>query len=410
MLKEEFNRAADMRVLVLVMLLTATIASPVLADMDWEEDGWLATIGQEYLSSGDEFGCYGMPNLSWKGDPGATAMECYEYIEQRIEASKWGNNPLSTFTPNGLTAAEHVTIKEQGFTVHGDYTGQNSTAWHDYEDEPEWEYDWYDLGRRGGSLEKGIADIEMLTSELNSGGLVNMYWIGRIDDITIRHDKDVVQLLESRDDIWFTTWGEVYSRWTVERCYQIDHSIINETLLFIHEDTEACNSAAPFAWNIPVTWIFEIGNSSVLDSNLPMISESTRTTQEGWRQEGSQLYVSVQRGNEVTLELSNGTEYDILGRTKFFNNKSTAVTIAGHSTTDLFKWSSRFDDNPDLKFTWLISPRSLDEGLAWLPYVGLLTLVGTISLVFLVLKKDSNEHNRAEEYLDVIDTVKNNGG
>ena len=36
------------------------------------------------------------------------------------------------------------------------------------------------LGRRGGSLEKGIADLSELESELDAGGLVNMYWVGRI--------------------------------------------------------------------------------------------------------------------------------------------------------------------------------------------------------------------------------------
>ena len=53
------------------MLLSATLAPSVLADVKWEEDGWLATIGLEHLEDGDEFGCYGMPNLAWKADPGA---------------------------------------------------------------------------------------------------------------------------------------------------------------------------------------------------------------------------------------------------------------------------------------------------------------------------------------------------
>ena len=36
---------------------------------------WLvATIGKERLEKGDEFGCYGMPNLEWKADPGAVAL------------------------------------------------------------------------------------------------------------------------------------------------------------------------------------------------------------------------------------------------------------------------------------------------------------------------------------------------
>ena len=141
-----------------------------------------------------------------------------------------------------------------------------------------------------------------------------------------------------------------------------------------------------------------------MNSTLDQISEDARTTQEGWRTEGNILYASVLRGNEVIFEIDNISEYDILGRTKFFNNKSVAVTIAGHSTTDLFRWSSRFDDNPDLRFTWLISPRALDEGLAWLPYAGIATLLGTVSLVFWVLKNDAKTDSRAEGYLDGTNT------
>ena len=116
-----------------------------------------------------------------------------------------------------MTANQHTIISNQGFTIHGDETGQSATAWHSSDDIPEFEYDWYDLGRRGGSLEKGIADIDNIRDELDKGGLVNMYWIGRISDITVRHDSDVIDMLSQRQDVWFTTWGEAYSYWAVER-------------------------------------------------------------------------------------------------------------------------------------------------------------------------------------------------
>ena len=92
------------------MLLTATLAPSVLADVKWEEDGWLATIGLEHLENGDEFGCYGMPNLAWEADPGAMSLECRDYIEDRIDASKWSKSPISTFTPDDLTASQHSII------------------------------------------------------------------------------------------------------------------------------------------------------------------------------------------------------------------------------------------------------------------------------------------------------------
>ena len=390
-----------MRLLVLAMLLTATLAPPVLADVDWNEDGWLATIGLEHLREGDEFGCYGMPNLEWKADPGAVALECRDYIENRIDASKWGDQPLSTYTPSDLTAAQHTIISNQGFSVHGDNNGQMATAWHSADDIPEYEYDWFDLGRRGGSLEKGIADVDLLSSELDEGGLVNMYWIGRIDDITVRHDSEVFEMLSQRNDVWFTTWGEAYSYWTVERCHEFNHSQSNNAIHFEHVETIACKSSAN-AWNIPVTWIAEVPGVEVIDSNLPQMTVEDSNTREGWRQEGDILYFSVLMGHEVHFNLSEETEYDILGRTQFFNNKSAALTVAGHSTTDLFLWSKRFDDNNLMRFTWLISPRSLDEGISWLPYAGIGVLVASVSGIWLLLKKDTLAHSKAEELMPVV--------
>ncbi|RJV00620.1 MAG: hypothetical protein DWC06_06045 [Candidatus Poseidoniales archaeon] len=390
-----------MRMLVLAMLLSATLAPSVLADVKWEEDGWLATIGLEHLDNGDEFGCYGMPNLEWKADPGAVALECRNYIEDRIDASKWGAQPLSTYTPSDLTAAQHTVIANQGFTIHGDNTGQSSTAWHSSENVPESEYDWYDLGRRGGSLEKEIADVDALSAELDAGGLVNMYWIGRIHDATVRHDGDVLDMLSQRNDVWFTTWGEAYSYWSVHRCYEFDHQMNGSTLHFEHIDTIACRSSTN-AWNVPVTWIADISGSNVTGSNLIEISTEESNTMEGWRQEGDILYFSVLMGHEIHFNLTEDVDYDILGRTQFFNNKSAALTVAGHSTTDLFLWSKRFDDNQFLRFTWLISPRSLDEGIPWLPYAGVGVLLASVSGIWLLLKKDSLDYSRAEELMPVV--------
>ena len=390
-----------MRLMVLAMLLSATLASPVLADVKWEEDGWLATIGVEHLEEGDEFGCYGLPNLDWKADPGAMSLECRDYIEKRIDASKWGANPISTYTPDGLTAAQHTTIANQGFLIHGDDTGQSATAWHSSDNAPLQIYDWYDLGRRGGSLEKEIADIDSLSSELDAGGLVNMYWIGRVHDATVRHDADVLEMLDERDDVWFTTWGEAYSYWAVERCYELNTQLINTTIQFEHLDASACLSLTPGAWNVPITWIIEIRNGTITESNLPEMSAEESNAIEGWRMEGNILYLSTLRGENVSLESTGDIEYDILGRTQFFNNKSAALTIAGHSTTDLFQWSKRFDGNENLRFTWLISPRSLEAGNAYLPYIGLGVLITSVSGIWLLLKKDAIAHSKAEALMDV---------
>ena len=167
-------------------------------------------------------------------------------------------------------------------------------------------------------------------------------------------------------------------------------------------DSTACSSAYK-AWNVPLTWIVDVGNAQVLDSSLDELDVDESNTNEGWRQEGSTLFISVITGNEVTFNLSDDDYYEVLGKTQFFNNKTTALTVAGHATTDLFLWSKRFDDHDFLKFTWLLTPREIESGLEWLPYAGLGVLLLSVSGIWLVLKKDALEHSKAEDLMPVAD-------
>ena len=97
--------------LLMGLFASSTLAAPVVADVEWEADGWLTTaLADERLAMGDEFGCYGMPGYSWFNDPGAVAKECRSYIENNTDASKWGANALSTYAPVGLTMAQHLSL------------------------------------------------------------------------------------------------------------------------------------------------------------------------------------------------------------------------------------------------------------------------------------------------------------
>ena len=64
-----------MRMLVLAMLLSAMFAPSVLADVKWEEDGEGCNHRKGAFGQRRQVGCYGMPNLEWKADPGAVALE-----------------------------------------------------------------------------------------------------------------------------------------------------------------------------------------------------------------------------------------------------------------------------------------------------------------------------------------------
>ena len=381
----------------LSLLIVSVLVHPVaLAQSAWEEDGWLRTsFGQERLDAGDEFGCYGVPGLSWINDPGAVAHSCKTYIEDRINASKWGESPLSSYTPDTLTMADHGKVASQGFVVHGDQTGLEESAWHDNTDVPTDPWDWYNLGRRGGSLEKGIASLETVQAEVESGGLVNLYWIGRVNDATVRHDRDVLAYLDETPDIWLTTWGEAWSSWSGKRCYEHDRDVAEidgrTVLTFESLETEACRSVSnDLPWNIPLTWLIDVEGVKVLDvvsvnSNLSLPSiEGEKNTQQGWwQQNDGTLVLSIVNGHPVNITL-NGSDVgnDVLKQAEFFNNHTAAVTVAGHQTTDLFKWAKRFVDDTSVRFTWLVQPRVADDVDAWIPYA--VVGVGVLS-VFIML-------------------------
>lgn len=393
------RRISSFALIVLSILVLTPLYSTVgaAAVASWEEDGWLTNfIGEDRLNRGDEFGCYGFPTLSWQANSADVVTACRNYLLNHTSASRWNDNPVSLYTPSGLNYADHEVFSSLGFSVHGDNTGLENTAWHNGEDEPEWAEDWYNLGRRGGSLEAVIADLSSLKEEAAKGGLVNMYWIGRVGDATVRHDRDVEDWLVN-SDAWFTTWGEAWSYWASQRCYEFEHNGSVESaehgISFTYLRPYNCQAQDPRVWDVPITWKIDLNGSSVDavvrgNVTLPQLEVVEHTLQEGWREEGGFLFLTIMPNQGVEIQTGSSTEgYDILPSIDTFNNASFAITIAGHATEDLFKWSGRFDDS-ELRFTWLITPRAVEDGLAWLPVVGVVVFVGSIVATFALIKKD----------------------
>ena len=111
---------------------------------------------------------------------------------------------------------------------------------------------------------------ETVQAEVESGGLVNLYWIGRVNDATVRHDRDVLAYLDETPDIWLTTWGEAWSSWSGKRCYEHDRDVAEidgrTVLTFESLETEACRSVSnDLPWNIPLTWLIDVEGVEVLD-------------------------------------------------------------------------------------------------------------------------------------------------
>ena len=391
-----FGRA--MTLSILLCLLSSTFSPVAVAEVGWKEDGWLRTaLAQERIDSGDEFGCYGMPNIEWAADPGAVALECHQYISDRVVANQWGDNPISTFTPSGLTMSQHNTIASQGFAVHGDVNALPYSAWHNATDAPADDWDWYNLGRRGGSLEQLIGSKDQVQSAVEEGGLVNLYWVGRVNDATIRHDAEIAAYLNDDAQAWMTTWGEAWSYWTVHDCHEITHSsrtVDNQTIIeFESLVTEQCTAVSPLAWNVPMTWILDLEGKEVVDirdSNASLsLLDGVRKTAEGYTSSlNESLHLSLISGHNVSIVVNGTVDYDILGRSQFWNNYSSAVTIAAHDTTDLFKWSKRFTGDSQLVFTWLVQPREGLSDAGWLPFLALTVAVSTITGMMFILKKE----------------------
>ena len=285
-----------------VLVVSVVLHPVVLAEAAWEEDGWLRTsFAKERLDLGDEFGCYGMPGLSWSNDPGAVANACKAYIEDRTNASRWGVSPLSTYTPATLTMADHTKVASQGFVVHGDETGLEERAWHNASNDPVDLWDWYNLGRRGGSLEKGIASLPDVQAEIEAGGLVNLYWIGRVNDATVRHDRDVLAYLDETPGIWLTTWGEAWSSWSAKRCYEYQRNVAevdgHTVITFESLETEACNAVSDdLPWNVPLTWLLDVEGVEVLNVSTAGINTALLFYR---RRKGGTRRVVATRGRHV---------------------------------------------------------------------------------------------------------------
>ena len=88
-----------------ILILSAPIISASESSYSFDEDGWLTQLaGPERLALGDEFGCHGMPEANLLEDSGSVDA-CVTYLNERIAASKWGENPLTFGVPDN--SAEH---------------------------------------------------------------------------------------------------------------------------------------------------------------------------------------------------------------------------------------------------------------------------------------------------------------
>jgi hypothetical protein len=362
--------------------------SELLDPEKWDGDGWLtAIIGPERLALGDEFGCYGIPDLHPR-EQIEVFSACRDYLSARTAASRWGGQPISFGLSKGALAADASTAAiNAGFKIVGpEVVSVNS--------------DLAGVTVFAGSLEKNIADItsiENALKEAGSNGLASMTWRARIDDLNVRRDRDVVGWLEQQE-IWFTTWGEwlthaEYSRRIIATNSSSNNTEFSAPALLI-DDTWATPGSVVITAKHNSTKISKVVYSN--GTGLPLLNSSTRHLEVGWRHlSNSSVVVTVAPNNTFSIVLSDGSDSTIYPSEDLnfsltavhFNDLPFALAVAGTHTTDLMEWASGFAESP-LRFTWLVQPERI-EGLDWrLVAIAGVTLVVTVATMFKLVGRD----------------------
>ncbi len=362
--------------------------SELLEPEKWDGDGWLtAIIGPERLALGDEFGCYGIPDLDAR-EEFAVFSACRDYLTARTRASRWGDAPISFGLTKGLLTSDATEAAvSAGFRIVGPGvvpTGSNLSV----------------VAVDAGSLEKNIADItsiEAAFEEAGSDGLASITWRARIEDLNVRLDRDVVGWLEQQE-IWFTTWGE----W-------LTHAEASRRITAVNNATNNTGFYAPVAFGDDA-W-FTLGSVMITPENnttvignivyrngtdVPLLNSSTRHLEVGWRNlSNGSAVVTVAPGSTFFIVLSNGFDGSIntsndqtFSHTPVhFNALQYALAIAGTHTTDLMEWASGFAESP-LRFTWLVQPDRI-AGLDWrLVAIAGVTLVITVATMHRLVTRD----------------------
>ena len=357
--------------------LTLVFIFPLFAPTviaEWETDTWVSNvIGPERLEKGDEFGCHGYEGVDTL-EENWVIQACRDYLLGLTNSTRWGKEPISFgIKSNSIDTTTVNQLIESGFLIVGDSLDTEVEG-------------LISISRNGGSLEKGVADIGILESA-DEDSLISVYWRARVGDLRVRDDPDVISWLE-RQQVWFTTWGE----WHL-------HSIASEATSVQSDGSSLISSSVQSyqdmtSWEVPGTTrlVFDNNVISVRNSDgqeLNMISPDSRKLEVGWRPIEGGILLSQAPGTNVTIELDGETTEFSTTPMATFNGLHHAVTIVGHQTTNLFRWTQDFSDS-ELVFTWLIE-RPVAEPISWImPIVAISILIAAPASIYYLVNKDSD--------------------
>ena len=351
-------------------MLVSVTSMPISGE--YQDDTWLGNvIGPELLEAGDEFGCQ-TPESAGARDNFDFIQECKAYLSGRINASRWGEQPISFATPQGDISREfRDELFNSGFTVVGDLSETDDER-------------FTVIHRNGGSVESGLSNKSLIES-VDEGDLISLYWIARIEDMNIRRDRDLVDWL-SNQDYWFTTWGE----WVTHQTSSL--SITVET----NSNSTTFTNPTLDIWNTPgtvmVNNVDQYFGLEWSDVQYDPLEKEDRILRAGHREESSGLlYLTIPPGESVTIY--NAKPSSISHEPSIFNGLKNGVTIAGHHTTNMREWSQDFRDSP-LRFTWLIERSQVPSPTLVLPLLSISILIATPIIIKKIIASDK-EHQRS---------------
>tara|TARA_B100000927_G_scaffold165111_1_gene132970 strand:- start:650 stop:1753 length:1104 start_codon:yes stop_codon:yes gene_type:complete len=352
-----------------LILLTPIIAPSAVGE--WGTDTWLKNIiGPERLEQGDEFGCHGFEGVDTI-EENWVISGCKDYLAGLTDSSKWGKDPVSFgIEADKLTQDTVASLLDSGFVIVGD----------SLKEVPD---ELVSMVRNGGSLEKGVADIGLLESA-EADSLVSIHWRARVGDFRVRDDADVISWLEDQQ-VWFTTWGEWHFHGISGRSTTVisDGKVLTST------------SPPPKRWNVPGTIMlqFEQKVISVSDSGgaeIPLISPDLRDLSIGWRPTETGMLLTQAPGTNITIELDGSVDAIETTPMSTFNGLHHGVTIVGHHTSNLFRWTQDFPETI-LSFTWLVE-RPEKEGISWIiPVFAVSMIIAVPASIYFLVRNDGNK-------------------
>ena len=123
---------------------------------------------------------------------------------------------------------------------------------------------------------------------------------------------------------------------------------------------------------------------------FPDLSITDRKLKHGWRTYENGALFTIMPGSYVEITIDDMPDEFSYSPLPTFNGLHHAITVVGHHTTNLFQWSSDYQESI-LTFTWLVERPSIEEINWGLPIIALSVLIAVPVIVKRIVEMDDLE-------------------